>query len=470
MQNSSHQLTMRRLLPILLSLFPLLSYADDELPVIRIVTIDSQMPSCVVVYAPEGCTGTSIADNQYVAGRMTITLKDDTLYDSGNYLKGESGMRIKRRGNSTGAFLDQHPYKLKLSKKADLLMRDNKTFRHKEWVLLSLYTWNVKMSNHESNVLNICGSLISNVLEKEWVPAYTFVQVYLNDEYQGMYYLMESVDKGQSRVDISKTGFLIEHDIFWWNEHVYFRTQHQNPVTGFTFKYPDDEDVNDSIQSVIADYVNEFEDTLYNHGDISKYIDLESFARWLLIHDILGTDDAGGCNQFLYKYDLGSNPYQSRMKMGPVWDYDSMFRSDSWSALHTTEWFYFHLLLQREDFRQIYYALWEKARQNILPKIETELNQIIATYEGAFDKGIALHHTKYRDEARQGFRAQIEEAKDKLIERIQLLDRLMANDFSGIRNVDAPCIDDNTIYDLYGRKTKTPVRGIFIKNGRKYIR
>ena len=197
---------------------------DSLIPVLHVTTVDGEMPACEVTQAPEGCVGVTITGNDYVPGRMVMTFEGDTLYDSQEYEKGVSGMRIKIRGNSTGAYLAQHPYKIKLSKKDDLLLRGDKAYRHKEWVLLSMYTWNVRMSNQESNSLNIAGTVLSRIMGMEWVPSYRFVHVVINGQYQGMYYLMETVDRGSSRIDISETGFLIEHDVFWWKENVYFTT------------------------------------------------------------------------------------------------------------------------------------------------------------------------------------------------------------------------------------------------------
>ena len=253
-----------------LLMIPCSVYGIDfpDLPVLNIVTVNGEMPTSTIVYAPEGCSGVSITDNEYVPGRMIVTLKGNTLYDTKEYVKGESGMRIKIRGNSTGAYMNQHPYKIKLSKKYDLLERGDKSFKHKDWVLLSMYTWNVKMTNQESNILNIAGTIVSKALNKEWTPDFTFVNVVINDEYQGMYYLMESAERGDKRVIIDDTGFMIEDDTFWWNENIYFKTDYQKTNVAFTYKYPDDDDVTDSIQNIIRNYMNEFERVLYSKGDL----------------------------------------------------------------------------------------------------------------------------------------------------------------------------------------------------------
>ena len=182
-----------------------------DIPVLEIETVNHETPTYTVVYAPEGCIGTSITDNKYVSGKMTMSLKEKILYDSKDYQKDVSGMRIKVRGNSTGAYLNQHPFKIKLSKKFDLLTRGDDSYKHKEWLLLPMYTWNIKMTNHQSNILNIAGLIISKIVGMAWTPEYDFVHMVLNGEYQGMYYLIEPVSRGDQRVNIdNKNDKIIE--------------------------------------------------------------------------------------------------------------------------------------------------------------------------------------------------------------------------------------------------------------------
>lgn len=113
-----------------------------RIPLLTITTENGEFPTCEVVYPPEGCVGTGITANDYVCGRLVMTLDGETLYDSGDYIKDESGMRIKIRGNSTGASAGQKPYKIKLSKKFDLLCRGDEGYNEKDWNLLKISTWN----------------------------------------------------------------------------------------------------------------------------------------------------------------------------------------------------------------------------------------------------------------------------------------------------------------------------------------
>ena len=444
--------------------------SEIRIPVLTIETVNHEMPTRTVVQAPEGCVGTSITDNNYVPGRMTVSLLGQTVYDTKEYEKNVSGMRIKVRGNSTGASLDQLPYKIKLSKKYDLLGREDEGFRHKEWLLLSMYTWNKTFTSRECNILNIAGLIISKILHKEWTPEYGFANVVLNGEYQGMYYLMESVSKGDKRVQLDKTGFLVEHDTFWWNEDAYFKTDYQVYSCGYTYKYPDSDDVTEEIQANIRAYINTAEHAIYEGGDVSQYIDLESFAKWVLIHDILGGDDSAGENRFLCRKDDSS-----LLCTGPTWDYDSSFRSDSWSAIHSSSWFYYPELFKRDDFVKTYTNLWKSIRPTILNDIQSEFDKVWEKYDDVFDKSMAIHRTKYPYEGRQKLRLQIDEVIDKLHKRVALLDDLMKQydkTTTGVDDMAFKAGEAKTYIDLQGRKVNGQQRlgkGIYINNGKKCL-
>ena len=69
------------------------------LPLITIETVDGEEPTCERADPPEeeGAVGMGITNATKVPGRLCITLGGDTLYDSGPYVKGTAGMRVKIR-------------------------------------------------------------------------------------------------------------------------------------------------------------------------------------------------------------------------------------------------------------------------------------------------------------------------------------------------------------------------------------
>lgn len=282
-----------------------------DIPLLTITTVGGEMPTFERAQTPEGCIGTTITNNNYVAGRMVMTLKGDTLYDSKDFVADKSGIRLKIRGNSSGVFLDQKPYKLKLSKKADLLCRGKKLFRNKNWALMSYYIYNPSMLNHETNLITLFAHALARYVGMPWQPEGRFVNVVINDQYQGIYLLLETVDKGDSRINVAEDGFIIENDPFWWNEDgQYFRTNHQMAHLAYTYnKYMPGDGLRQTAVDSVKDYMNRVEDAIWNKEDLSEYIDFYTFTRWIISHDLLAVGDALGSNTYLYCESQGGGRF-----------------------------------------------------------------------------------------------------------------------------------------------------------------
>lgn len=261
-----------------------LNTSGDPRPVtLYITTIDGEEPTFDIVYPPEGGTGVGISNRTKVMGRMVMTTGTDTLYDSGEWAEGASGMSIKVRGNTSAASAkEQLPYKIKLVKKADLLMRGSKVYKHKDWVLLR-GTWHSKVfANQQTCILPLVGTEVSRATGAEWAPEGNFVQVYLNGKYRGIYYLIEAIARGDGRIQVDDSGFIAENDAYWWNaDDAYFKTSRQESSMGWTFKYPDLDDITDEQRDEIANCIEAFEDSLYNNRPLDSIADLHSFARWV---------------------------------------------------------------------------------------------------------------------------------------------------------------------------------------------
>ena len=321
------------------------------LPLLTITTTDGTEPQGYPVYPPEGCVGVGLAGNEYVSGRLVITLGDSVLYDSGEYMNKVSGMQIRQRGN-TSSLWNKKPYKIKLSKKADLLFRGDSKYKDKDWLLL-----------REGTTLNVpVGFKVSELVGQRWTPKYSYVNLVINNDYKGCYVLTESIEVEEGRCDISDTGFIVEDDAYWWNEDVSFKGSILPYQMGYTFKSPDYDDISARTFENITNYIYDVENALVNGECIYEYIDVTSFAAWLLGHDILGTSDAAGSNRYLVKYDFfEDNPTSSLLEMGPLWDFDDIFkREDMWSQQHSGNYkFYYKYLLEDKWFLENYCLLWE---------------------------------------------------------------------------------------------------------------
>ena len=356
-----------------------------KIPVMIVKTVNGEMPTCDFIEAPRGCDGITSANQTKVPARMLLMLGSDTLYDSGEYLKDVSGLTIRIRGNTSGYVRPMKPYKLKLQKKADLLSRGDDRYKDKNWVLLNYYYYNPIVANK-----------ILDLLDFGWHPECEFVNLFLNNDYQGLYILSESIRRNADcRVNVSKNeGFLFENDPYWWNDSVYADAPAIDNKYKFTFKYPDPDEISKEQVNYISSLMNDVELSILD-GTYPQRIDVNSFAKWLLLHDIIGTHDSGGSNMYLSLYDS-----LSKVRMASPWDFDSSLNpehKDSWSKIHEDRIFYFPYLLSNTNtlFSEEYSHLWNSMKNDIFSEI-TQFLSIIKESDIAGDITTSRRYTLER--------------------------------------------------------------------------
>jgi spore coat protein CotH len=303
---------------------------------------------------------------------MYIIRNGETVYDSGSNNK----FVIKVRGNTTAEH-PKKPYKLKLPKKANLLSDASSENKDKNWVLLANYTdkslLRTKIGFYISSLFNeIAGN------ENLYVPHSEFVDVILNNEYIGNYLLTDSIKEGAGRLNVNEKetdtggiGFIAERDPWYFLEDRFFFTNKGFP---YSFKFPDTDEINfDSYLSYLQDYLNRFETSLYESESAEwiNYIDIESFARWFLICNIVADKDP---NYFFSKI---SSDDSSKIIMGPLWDMDWTIgiiypgnkranNVDYWCG-NANEW-YFDELVKKEAFASECKRQWNLL-QNKYPNV-----------------------------------------------------------------------------------------------------
>ena len=350
------------------------------LPVVIVDTENGIDPTCEPIAPPFGCMGNGITGNEYVKGRLCLVEGDDLLYDSGTYVKNESGMRTKVRGNSS-AYTDFKSLKVKLEKKDDLLLRGDGRYADKDWVLLNIFS--------TRNLKSVLGFYLGRTVAGQWEPAWRFVNLMQNGKYRGIYMLAEPVERGEMRCQIGEEGYLIEADPYWWNEAgIVFRGNKLPYAMAYTFKYPDSDELTPEAVSRISGNVQHFEEELYEGGDIAEVIDVRSFVGWMLVHDILGSVDGCGSNIFLKKTDY--DPQQvnaTKLEMGPLWDFDSAFETHGkWAAAHEMQDFYFHKLFENKDFVEAYVSRWDEISDGLYDKSMREIRAFVARYGDAVNR------------------------------------------------------------------------------------
>lgn len=346
------------------------------LPLVVIETEGGVEPTFDVIQAPPGCMGIGITNKTKVPSRMTITKAGNLLYDSGNYEKGVSGLTLSIRGNTSAAVASKKPYKIKLQKKADLLFRGDKSYNDKDWCLLKC--------ERRAFLNNLVGFKVNEMAGLQWTPRFMYVNVVINGDYKGAYMLTETVNNSGTRLSVEKNnGYIIEYDAYWWNEDLSL-AEGQFYIWNsmrYTFKYPDPDDITRSQIDFIQGRVEEMENSI-KAGNYEQYIDVSSFASWLVAHDILGDIDACGSNIYLTLYDRDP---ETKFKMGNIWDMDVIeLKKDDWAPIHYIYGFYFEWLFRSENklFTETYKSKWNELSPVLVDEISRYLDDFSTSEEG----------------------------------------------------------------------------------------
>ena len=435
--------------------------ANMNIPLVEITTVDGEEPTCDVVAPPEGAWGSGIANATKVPASMKIIKKGEVIYDSGEYVKKESGLTIKIRGNTSGN-KSKKPYKLKLQKKADLLCRGDKKYKDKDWVLLRT----------GASLVTPIGFWTSELIGQDWTPAHEFVNVYMNGTYRGLYVLCEQVTVNPDcRINIDeKDGYVVESDVYWWTEDIYFPSNLTNPALKFTYKYPDPEDITDEWHEAISTDVLAKEEKILD-GTYDEAYDCESFAKWLLAWELLGNGDTAGANMYIVKKDS-----DSKLCMGPLWDFDQAFKtSDDWIGVHY-RYFYFHHMFQSSNhsFRNAFNDLWELKGKYVANSLIDRINAFAYSPEGEDYQ----HSLDLQDQCGisvdfwQPYVGDLEFMRafttDFIAKRSDWIDAKIKEE-SGVINVYDKRSSSDVMYDILGRKIKNNTPGLQIRDGKKVI-
>ena len=292
--------------------------ADEDEIFSDIITVAHTGLPTVIIETENNINPTSAKEKR--KGTMRI------YYPNGDEYFSSNDFTIKVRGNATAGY-PKKPYKLKLPKKINLLDIKSSDNKDKNWVLLANYCDKTLLRNQMGFYV---ASLFNEIDENEqlYVPHSCFVDVVLNSEYIGTYTLTDSVKEGEQRLNVNEKekdfggiGYVAEYDPnYYRNEPKWSETSMRKYK--YTFKFPDtDETSFDIYMANFEKYMNRFEAAFYDYSDNPsddwrKYIDLESFARWYLVHNILANIDTN------YFFSKKNSDDDSKLVMGPVWDFE----------------------------------------------------------------------------------------------------------------------------------------------------
>ena len=251
------------------------------------------------------------------------------LNGAGSYGSRWAHAGIRGRGNSTFLWYDKKPYRIKLDKKQKMLGMD----RAKSWVLLANF-------RDITDMMNTYGFELGRMMGLPYTNHTRYVELFVNNNYCGLYQLTEQVQQGESRVAVSdERGILLTLDVddgpteapsatnnFW--------TKGYNMPAAV--KYPDDELLTDARLDSIRNVFGQLEAAIKakDYAKASTLLDMESMARYLIIQELVyNVELSAPRSVFLHKD--GDGPWV----LGPLWDFDAGFDFD-WNNMYAGHTFF----------------------------------------------------------------------------------------------------------------------------------
>lgn len=318
--------------------------------------------------------------------KCTVLIEHDEMIYSWKELPAQ----IRGRGNSTWNY-DKKPYRLKFDDKVDLFGMG----KARDWVLLA-NTVDMTM------LRNLAVYRMAQEFESmKYTTDCEFVHIYLNDDYRGLYLVVEQVEEGKNRVEIGdglksdgkvsspkETGFLLEcgnGDSSGGQKE--FRPESSGRVSTekVVIKSPEPEVLTDAHVSYIKKYYEDVQkaiaeddfDTLCNLVDIDSVVDSFICTQYVLSGDM-------GYDYFVYKEPGG------KLFMGPLWDYDQSSGSSEhggknhrgYSAADPHPWYV--KLIENEKFRALVIEAWLE-HYDYIHGIPDMLYGIAAQYQADID-------------------------------------------------------------------------------------
>lgn len=317
--------------------------------------------------------------NSECYGKVSIIVPDnykseysDEKFESGTY----DIDYLRGRGNSTW-YSTKKPYKFKLAKSTDFFGMG----KNKHWILLANY--------YDASMLrNKLTFWLGNEMGMKYTPQCVFVDLVLNNQYLGSYYLCEQIRVGSSRVNIddleadetSKNatsgnvitgGYLLGMSPYTENDEQgqTFSTERGN---SFVIESPSFDDYfNEAQYNYISEYMQKTENAIYGEDfkdekgiSYSEYMDIDAAIDYYWVQEISNNGDAYySSSTYLYKERNG------KLFWGPLWDFDYVAWGDTdtnTTGFNKTNATWFDRLMQDKEFANKLIARWPAFKEKLL--------------------------------------------------------------------------------------------------------
>lgn len=295
-------------------------------------------------------------------------------------------MQIRGRGHSSWKG-PKKPYKIKLGKKTAIMGMP----KNKHWALL------------KPTESTIAGLRLGELMGMAWTPSTRPVEVVLNGDYIGLYFLTETIRIDENRVnifeqqdkettpDLIKGGWLVEVDNYRDECQI---TIPENNRWSLTLRYHSPEDLSNAQLQWLTNEFKAINAAIYSSDKTStkweEYIDMESMARFFILQEVMDNPDGFHGSFYLHK-DLAEN---AKWVAGPIWDLscynrektDYTFRMKVHYGI-TPHWI--GEIIKYDNFCKKVKSVWEEVYPEKLSEIYSYIDEAVLPLDKAWKNDYA---------------------------------------------------------------------------------
>lgn len=348
-------------------------------------------------------------------------------------VKGTDFGTIARRGNSTGGG-QKKPYNIKFESKQDLFGFG----KAKKWSLLA-NTFDKSMIRNQTGI-SFHNYVEDNFQDDKYTSLGEVVDLYVDGYYLGTYYLLESVEAKDNRVEIDAENedsvnneILLELDAtgrdLGADAHLRkegdaaYHTRLEKSGYYFTMNGPEGPGSDGNDEDTVAernefwdlywdksayayDYLTAFEEEISKGADsnfntISQMIDVDSFVNYYITAELFKITDVAFSSVRHYIKVTDGGVYDEatgksyKLYAGPLWDLDlSSGNNDNTTVeqLHAQDNYWFGQLMKNATFKDLVRQRYEE----LLPKIKDIyaegglIDEIVANSQASIDANYSV--------------------------------------------------------------------------------
>ena len=293
-------------------------------------------------------------------------------------------MEIKGRGNYSWTGFDKKPYRIKLADKQPLLgMKKSKHF--------ALLAHADDSNDRKGFMRNAVGFELSRMIGMTYTPDARPLEVVLNGDYIGLYFLTEHIRVDKDRVNIVEQedeetdnekitgGWLVEIDNYDDDPHI---TIKEGGKTTMWITYKTPEVLSPQQEQYLIEQMKLIDNLVYgdkNSEELWNYLDMDALAKFYIVQELTDNYESFHGSCYLHK-ELGEN---EKWYFGPVWDFGSSFNRDKSQYMYQGDVWHNHWIPEICKFpafmnrvKEIWNEFYNGDYNNIYNFIDTHENLI----------------------------------------------------------------------------------------------